>query len=366
MEINKLQQPYEQPHWRFSTAEYACSSWGRSRHTRHVDTALNDTCRIITVCLNATPIPCLYSLAGIAPFPHRAYAERLLITQIDASKKLIPDTHSMANALPSTASIQWELSLLNTSTQHIKTRCSYHIVGRGVEHLWWTIKWVAWQRDYPKWTLSQRHRRVLVHLEEFESAEGTERTMSGHDANWKLSQTDVTVRIDILCIILWHVIMPRIARGQTWLSQPLPVSTTGCQTLGGIYLTAAIEDSTKKTIVCIFAMLSLGCWCLLFSKALFINTNRPNLLHDILVIGLRHDEPASQAQNTVQSMRLYMHIESLHADFSYPHCWAAYFITIGLRVTMQRWTMCLGWLFHSLACQLFTRIVSCCDRISQC
>ena len=102
MEINKLQQPYEQPHWRFSTAEYACSSWGRSRHTRHVDTALNDTCRIITVCLNATPIPCLYSLAGIAPFPHRAYAERLLITQIAASKKLIPDTHSMANALPST------------------------------------------------------------------------------------------------------------------------------------------------------------------------------------------------------------------------------------------------------------------------
>ena len=28
-----------------------------------------------------------------------------------------------------------------------------------------------------------------------------------------------------LCIILWHVVMPPIARGQTWLYQPSPVST---------------------------------------------------------------------------------------------------------------------------------------------
>ena len=53
----------------FSTAEYAFSSWGCSRHTGHVDIALNDTCRIITGCLKATPIPCLYALAGITP-PH--------------------------------------------------------------------------------------------------------------------------------------------------------------------------------------------------------------------------------------------------------------------------------------------------------
>ncbi|KAK1885448.1 3-octaprenyl-4-hydroxybenzoate carboxy-lyase [Dissostichus eleginoides] len=32
----------------FSTVEYACSSWCRSHHTKLVDTALNDTCRIIT------------------------------------------------------------------------------------------------------------------------------------------------------------------------------------------------------------------------------------------------------------------------------------------------------------------------------
>ena len=35
----------------FSTAEFACCSRCRSRHTGHVDIALNETCRIITGCL---------------------------------------------------------------------------------------------------------------------------------------------------------------------------------------------------------------------------------------------------------------------------------------------------------------------------
>ncbi len=70
--------------------------------------ALNDTCRIITGCSKATPIPCLYALAGIAP-PH-IYAERLPPTQIAASKKMTRDTHSMANALQAQAYIQKQLS----------------------------------------------------------------------------------------------------------------------------------------------------------------------------------------------------------------------------------------------------------------
>ena len=53
----------------FSTTEFACFSWARSRHTEHIYIAPNDTCRIITGCLKATPITCLYALAGIAP-PH--------------------------------------------------------------------------------------------------------------------------------------------------------------------------------------------------------------------------------------------------------------------------------------------------------
>ena len=47
------------------------------------------------------------------------------------------------------------------------------------------------------------------------------------------------------CITFWHVVMPPIARGQTWLCQPLPVSTvpnTG-RNLSNI---VTVEDSMKK------------------------------------------------------------------------------------------------------------------------
>ncbi len=39
----------------FSTAEYACSSWGRSRHTGHVDIALNEMIRDTHSMDNALP-----------------------------------------------------------------------------------------------------------------------------------------------------------------------------------------------------------------------------------------------------------------------------------------------------------------------
>ena len=75
-----------------------------------------------------------------------------------------------------------------------------------------------------------------------------------------------------------------------------------CQTLGGIYITAAIEDSTKKIILYI-EVYSLCCHYVMgacyYSKALFNNNNLPHLLHDLLVSGLRHDERASQVQHTV-------------------------------------------------------------------
>lgn len=50
----------------FSTAEYACPVWGRSRHAKDVTTALNDTCRIVTGCMRAAPLPLLYKAAGFA------------------------------------------------------------------------------------------------------------------------------------------------------------------------------------------------------------------------------------------------------------------------------------------------------------
>ena len=134
-------------------------------------------------------------------------------------------------------------------------RCSYHIVGRGVEHPWWPINWVAWQRDHPKWTLGQRHRWALVHLDEFESVESTERTLSGHNENveafsyrcmWLWGETDNVLSYDVL--------MPPIARGQTWLCQPLPVSTA--PDFG-----SSIFDSSDRGLD----------WILRYIKTLFLN-----------------------------------------------------------------------------------------------
>ena len=81
----------------FSTAEFACSSWGHSRHTGHVDIALNDTCRIITGCLKATPNTLLVCTGGNSPSPHTPKGCRQRCLQEDDR-----DTHSMTIALPST------------------------------------------------------------------------------------------------------------------------------------------------------------------------------------------------------------------------------------------------------------------------
>lgn len=51
----------------YSTAEYAAPVWERSVHAKKIDTALNQTCRIITGCLKPTPVEHLYKLSGIAP-----------------------------------------------------------------------------------------------------------------------------------------------------------------------------------------------------------------------------------------------------------------------------------------------------------
>ncbi|CAI6369208.1 unnamed protein product [Macrosiphum euphorbiae] len=44
-----------------------------SKHTKHVDTALNETCRVITGCLKPTPLKYIYPLSGIAPPRIRRY-----------------------------------------------------------------------------------------------------------------------------------------------------------------------------------------------------------------------------------------------------------------------------------------------------
>lgn len=60
----------------YSSAEYACPVWNRSAHAKKVDTALNETCRIITGCMKPTPLEKLRRAAGIeAPHIRRSSAE---------------------------------------------------------------------------------------------------------------------------------------------------------------------------------------------------------------------------------------------------------------------------------------------------
>ena len=107
----------------FSTAEFACSSWGRSRHTGHVDIALNDTCRIITGCLKAYPIPRVYALAGIAPLQIRrkvaSKAGRCL--QEDDPRHPLHSQRPVKHRLPSRNSFLDSTEARTTSKQDART-----------------------------------------------------------------------------------------------------------------------------------------------------------------------------------------------------------------------------------------------------
>ena len=107
----------------FSTAEFACSSWNRPRHAGHVDIALNDAYRIITGCLKATPIPCLYALVGIAP-PHihrkvAGNADRCL--QEDDLRHPLHGQRPAKHRLSSRNSFIDSSEALNTSNQDART-----------------------------------------------------------------------------------------------------------------------------------------------------------------------------------------------------------------------------------------------------
>ncbi|KAJ8735550.1 hypothetical protein PYW07_007170 [Mythimna separata] len=77
----------------FSAGEYACPVWSRSAHTNLVDTALNETCRIVTGCLKPTPVRMLYPLIGIAPPEIR----RAVASRIERAKQQNDPRHPMHN-----------------------------------------------------------------------------------------------------------------------------------------------------------------------------------------------------------------------------------------------------------------------------
>ena len=79
----------------YSTAEYASPVWCRSTHTKKLDTALNDTLRIITGCLRPTPTEFLPVLSGIAPATlcREHHTHRLV------NKALLDPTHLLHNLI---------------------------------------------------------------------------------------------------------------------------------------------------------------------------------------------------------------------------------------------------------------------------
>jgi len=73
----------------FSADEYASPVWSQSKHSKHVDTALNETCRIITRCLKPTPFKYIYPLARIAPLK----IQRYVATCMERTKQTIDQRH---------------------------------------------------------------------------------------------------------------------------------------------------------------------------------------------------------------------------------------------------------------------------------
>jgi hypothetical protein len=77
----------------FSTAECACPVWNSSAHTKQVDTALNETCRIVTGCMKPMSLPNLYRAAGFAA----STSCRKAAEHIEKIKQTVDERHALKN-----------------------------------------------------------------------------------------------------------------------------------------------------------------------------------------------------------------------------------------------------------------------------
>ena len=131
------------------------------------------------------------------------------------------------------------------------------------------------------------------------------------------------------------------------------------QTLGGIYLTAVIEDSTKKIIL--FKEVYSPC-CHYVMGACYIRR-----LSSTWSLGQWFEARWTSFTGAT-------HCTIDEATQCKLHPARRLFVSTLLSCILdqdrleghQRWTNCLGWLFHCLACHLFSHIVSCCYTISPC
>ncbi|XP_063620938.1 uncharacterized protein LOC134793329 [Cydia splendana] len=91
----------------FSAAEYACP----------VDTALNETCRLITGCLKPTKRDHLYQMSGIAP-PH---IRRDVATAVERAKQLRDSRHPLHSHTPITGRLKSRRSFVTNPALEYQT-----------------------------------------------------------------------------------------------------------------------------------------------------------------------------------------------------------------------------------------------------
>ncbi|KAI5696708.1 hypothetical protein M8J77_004874 [Diaphorina citri] len=96
-----------------SAAEYAAPAWKSSAHCKQVNTAINESCRIITGCLKPTPLDKLYALAGIAP-PH---IRRTVAAEVERSKQSTDERHPLYGHVEQAARLKSRKSFLRTTHQ---------------------------------------------------------------------------------------------------------------------------------------------------------------------------------------------------------------------------------------------------------
>ena len=93
----------------YSVAEYACPVWLDNTHSKLIDVALNETCRMITGCMKNTPINQLYNLSGLAP----PLIRRICHLMTEKHKQETDQRHPLYGALPSDRRLKSRFSFLN-------------------------------------------------------------------------------------------------------------------------------------------------------------------------------------------------------------------------------------------------------------
>lgn len=96
-----------------AAAEYSSPVWKSSVHSKNVNIAINESCRIITGCLKPTPLNKIYSLSGIAPPNIR----RIVAAEVEKTKQATDNRHPLYGHILQPARLKSRKSFLRTTCQ---------------------------------------------------------------------------------------------------------------------------------------------------------------------------------------------------------------------------------------------------------